>query len=89
MNWELKDPILITFLIESQMSSTFWVNAIQTVVFTIDRLPTPTLQRQSPFEKLFHHFSDYYFVKAFRFIIQNFLPPLQTNLQLDLLVVFC
>ena len=59
------------------MPATFWVEAIQTAVFVVDWLPTPTLQGQSPFEKLFQRLLDYNFLKSFGCACyQNFQPLL-------------
>jgi len=40
------------FLIEAHMPAPFWVNAIHTTMFVANRLSTPNIQGQSPFEKL-------------------------------------
>jgi len=50
------------FLIEAQIFASFRVDAIQTIVFTINRLPMPILQGQSPFEKLFQESPNYNFL---------------------------
>ena len=59
------NEIARAFLNEAHMPATFWVDAIQTAVFVANRLPTPNLHGQSPFEKLFQKSPDYNFLKAF------------------------
>jgi len=61
------NEIARSFLVEAHMPATFWVEAIQTVVFVANRLrlPTPNLQGHSPFEKLFHRLPAYNFLKSF------------------------
>ena len=43
----------------------YWDDAFQTAYYLINRLPTPVIQNQSPFEKLFHCAPDYLFLKTF------------------------
>ena len=59
------NEIVRAFLIEANIPANFWVNAIQTAVFIVNRLPTHNLQGQSPFGKLFQCLPDYYFLKTF------------------------
>jgi len=61
------NEIARSFLVEAHMPATFWVEAIQTVVFVANRLrlPTPNLQGHSSFEKLFHRLPAYNFLKSF------------------------
>ena len=54
-----------SFLIRAHLPSMFWVEAAFAAVFTINRLPTPTLANQSPFEKLFGPPLDYSFLWTF------------------------
>ncbi|CAN1323872.1 Retrovirus-related Pol polyprotein from transposon TNT 1-94 [Linum perenne] len=41
-------------LLQSRVPTTFWVEAVRTVVYLINRQPTPVLKHLSPFEILFH-----------------------------------
>ena len=43
----------------------YWDDAFQTAYYLINRLPTPVIQNQSAFEKLFHCAPDYLFLKTF------------------------
>ena len=54
-----------TFLIQSQLLSTYWVEAAFVAIFTINCLPTPVHDNKSPFEKLFHRIPDYNFLGTF------------------------
>ena len=45
--------ISLTLLAQSKLPLNFWWNAFQTVVFLLNRLPTPVLNNVSPFFKLF------------------------------------
>ena len=52
---------------EARMPASFWVEAAYTVVFTINRHPTPNLQGLSPLQKLFHRPPDYNFLRTFAY----------------------
>jgi len=56
---------MVPFFIQSGLPYLFWVEAAFVVVFTINRLPTPTLAHQSPFQKLFGRVPDYIFLRTF------------------------
>lgn len=43
------------------MPTSFWVDAVYTSVYTVNRLPTPVLGNVSPFQKLFGRVPDYSF----------------------------
>ena len=47
------------------MSLSFWPYAFQTAVYLINRMPTSTLNNQSPFEKLFKQVPNYLKLKQF------------------------
>lgn len=47
------------------MSLRYWVDAFQTAVYLINRLPTSVLKFQSPFETLFGKKPDYSLLKVF------------------------
>ena len=54
-----------TFLIQSQLPSTYWVEDAFAAVFTINYLSTPIHDNKCPFETLFHHIPDYNFLWPF------------------------
>ncbi|CAH9129275.1 unnamed protein product [Cuscuta epithymum] len=54
-----------TMLLEASIPSTFWVDAILTAAYIINRLPTPLLFGVSPYAKLFHKAPDYSFFRVF------------------------
>ncbi|CAH9114096.1 unnamed protein product [Cuscuta europaea] len=47
-----------TMLIAASLSANFWVDAVLTATFIINRIPSPTLHGLSPFEKLFNRKPD-------------------------------
>uniref|UniRef100_A0A2N9HBX8 Reverse transcriptase Ty1/copia-type domain-containing protein n=1 Tax=Fagus sylvatica TaxID=28930 RepID=A0A2N9HBX8_FAGSY len=55
----------LALLSHSAMPLRYWDDAFQTACYLINRLPTPTLQNKSPFEKLFNTNPDYSFLKTF------------------------
>jgi len=55
----------LAFLAESHLPKTFWDEACLTSCYLINRLPTPLLKNQSPFQTLFKHTADYTFLKIF------------------------
>jgi len=59
------NEIVRGFLIEANVPTSFQIDAVQTMVFVANCLPTPNLQGSSPFEKLFRHSLDYNFLKVF------------------------
>jgi hypothetical protein len=55
----------LALLADSQLPKTFWDEACLTSCFLINRLPTPLLKNQSPYQKLFNRTPDYTFLKVF------------------------
>jgi hypothetical protein len=55
----------LALLAESHVPKRFWDEACQTSCYLINRLPTPTLQHKSPFQKLFNRSPDYKFLRIF------------------------
>jgi len=43
----------------------YWEDAFQTTTYIINRLPTPVLNRKSPFKILYHRIPDYRFMRVF------------------------
>jgi len=65
----------LTLLAQSGLSPKYWVDAFLTATFLINRLPSPVLQYESPFSKLFHHSPDYTSLRAFGCLCYPFLRP--------------
>ena len=65
----------LTLLAQAHMPLKFWWNAFHTATYLINRLPTPVLNNQSPFEKLFHKSPDYTFMKVFGCSCYPYLRP--------------
>ena len=51
--------VVHTLLIESCVPSHFWCEALSTAVYLINRLPSPTLNDDSPYFYLFGHAPNY------------------------------
>ena len=51
--------------VDLQLPLKYWFDAITTSIFLINPLPSSKLQHHTPFEKLFHQFLDFLFMKAF------------------------
>jgi hypothetical protein len=64
----------LTLLAHSHLSNKYWVDAFLTAVYIINRLPTPTLQNQSPYLKLYKRDPDYKKLRVFGCLCY---PPLQ------------
>lgn len=69
----------LTLLAQTNLPLTFWWEAYHTAVYTINRLYTPLLSHESPFEKLFHASPDYTFLKVFGCACFPFLRPYSKN----------
>ncbi|CAH9126696.1 unnamed protein product [Cuscuta epithymum] len=54
-----------TMLLEASIPSQFWVDAIFTAAYIINRLPSPLLGHSSPYERLFQKSPDYAFMRVF------------------------
>lgn len=55
----------MSLLAQTFVSIKYWVNAIQTQFFLINRMPTPILQNNSPFQVPFHQSIDYLLLRIF------------------------
>jgi hypothetical protein len=65
----------LTLLAQSGLPPKFWVDSFLTSVFLINRLPTPVLQNESPFSKLFKRAPDYTSLRAFGCLCYPLLRP--------------
>jgi hypothetical protein len=55
----------LTLLTDAHMPLSYWPYAFQTAAYLINRMPTSTLNNQSPFEKLFKQIPNYLKLKQF------------------------
>lgn len=55
----------LTLLAHSSLSNRFWVDAFLTTVYIINRLPTPVLDHDSAFAKLYNKAPDYQSLRVF------------------------
>jgi histone deacetylase 1/2 len=69
----------LTLLAHAHMSSNYWVDAFQTALYLINRLPTRVLQYLSPYEKLFHKSPSYDTLRVFGCACFPYLRPYNTN----------
>lgn len=65
----------LTLLVHSRLSNKCWVDSFLTVVFVINRLPTPTLQNMSPYSKLYSKAPDYQRLRVFGCLCYPLLRP--------------
>ena len=61
------------------MSSNYWVDAFQTALYLINRLPTRVLQYITPYEKIFHKSPSYDTLRVFGCACFPYLRPYNTN----------
>ena len=69
----------LTMLSHSQLPPSYWSYAISTVVHIINRLPTPTLNNQTPWELLFLTKPDTSHLKTFGCVCFPLLKPYNSN----------
>ena len=65
----------LTLLTHAHMPLQYWTNACSTVVYLINRLPTPTLQNETPYTKLFGSKSNYNQLRSFGCLCFPWLRP--------------
>ena len=69
----------LTLLSNAGLSITHWSYAVSTVVHLINRLPTPKLSHQTPWEMLFHKPPDITHLKTFGCLCFPYLRPYNTH----------
>ena len=67
--------VVRTLLISASLPKRFWGEAALTVVYTINRIPSPTTHNKSPFELLYGQPPDYSSLRVFGFACFVSLPP--------------
>jgi hypothetical protein len=55
----------LTLIAQAGLSPKYLVDAFLTSIYLINRLPSPVLQQESPYSKLFHHSLDYTYLRTF------------------------
>jgi hypothetical protein len=69
----------LTLLAHSHLSNKYWVDAFLTAVYIINRLPTPTLQNQSPYLKLYKCDLNYKKLRVFGCLCYPLLQPYNSH----------
>ena len=69
----------LTLLAHAYILPTYWVDAFQTTVYLINRLPTHVLVYLTPYEKLFHKTTSYDSLRVFGCACFPYLRPYNTN----------
>ena len=69
----------LTLLAHAHMPNTYWVDAFNTAVYLINRLPTRVLNYLSPYEKLFQKSPTYDSLRVFGCACFPYLRPYNTN----------
>lgn len=65
----------LSFLDQARLPKSYWVEAFQTSVYLINRLPTPVLGGKSPYEMLFGKPPDYSHLRLFGCACYPYLVP--------------
>jgi hypothetical protein len=63
-------------MLESSIPPRFWVEALSTTEYLINRLPSPTLHLDSPYSRLFGVSPDYNSLHVFGCVCFVHLPPI-------------
>lgn len=71
--------VVHTLMLESSVPPRFWVEALSTVVYLINHLPSPTLHLDSPYSHLFGVPSYYNSLHVFGCICFVHLPPIKRH----------
>ena len=67
--------VVCTLLLESSVPSKLWVEALSTVVYLINRLPSQVLNFDSPYYLLYHQHPSYLNLHTFGCVCFVHLPP--------------
>jgi hypothetical protein len=71
--------VVRTLLLESYVPSKFWVDALSTAVYLINRLPSQVLNFDSPYYRLYHQHPSYINLHTFGCVCSVHLPPHERN----------
>lgn len=71
--------VVRTLMLESSVPPRFWVEALSTTVYLINHLPSPTLQLDSPYSRLFGVPSEYNSLHVFGCVCFVHLPPIERH----------
>lgn len=71
--------VVRALLIESCVPSHFWCEALSTAVYLINRLPSPNLNNDSPYFRLFGHAPNYSTLRIFGCVCFVHLPAHERN----------
>ncbi|KAL6330239.1 hypothetical protein AAG906_040161 [Vitis piasezkii] len=80
--------VVRTLMLESSVPPRFWVEALSTAVYLINRLPSPTLHLDSPYSRLFGVPPDYNSLHVFGCVCFVHLPSIERH-KLDAQSVSC
>ena len=69
----------LSLLAQSRLPSSFWVDAFLTAIFLINHLPTPILNHESPYSKLFQRSPDYSQLRSFGCVCYPLLRPYSSH----------
>ena len=67
--------VVRTILISASLPKHFWGEAALTAVYTINRIPSPSMHNKSPFELLYGQTRNYSSLRVFGCACFIFLPP--------------
>jgi hypothetical protein len=68
-----------TLLISASVPERFWGKTALTAVYTINRIPSPTIHKKSPFELLYDKLPDYSSLRVFCCVCFVSLPSHEQN----------
>uniref|UniRef100_A0A2N9HB81 Integrase catalytic domain-containing protein n=1 Tax=Fagus sylvatica TaxID=28930 RepID=A0A2N9HB81_FAGSY len=71
--------VVRTLLIFASIPERFWGEAALTAVYTINRIPSPTTHKKSPFELLYDKLPDYFSLRVFGCVCFVSLPSHERN----------
>ena len=71
--------VVRTLLISASIPKHFWGEVALTAVYTINRIPSPTTHKKSPFKLLYDKLLDYSFLQLFGCVCFVFLPSYEGN----------
>ncbi|KAM5580161.1 hypothetical protein ABKV19_009748 [Rosa sericea] len=69
----------LTLLAHAHVPSTYWVEAFNSAIYIINRLPSPVIQYSTPYTKLFHREPQYKFLRVFGCACFPYLRPYNTS----------